>query len=303
MVREADVASTLSSAIAKNLGSDYAANFASSGFGGGGGASVGTITDANKEGPKLFYKSTNMQGFDMLNAEYQGVKAMYETGTIRVPKPICLTNVGEKAFLVFEHLDMGGRGNAGLFGRQLAQMHKATSANGQYGFAIDNTCGATPQPNSWKATWAEFWDEHRLGHIMKLCRRSGGVYDREQELRQKVRKILSEHEEKHDLRPSLVHGDLWTGNAAYMKDGTPVIFDPATYYGDREVDLAMSKLFGSFGGEFYKAYSEEYHLPEGWQQRETIYNMYHMFNHYVLFGGGYWGSATRMADEVLGMED
>ena len=105
--------------------------------------------------------------------------------------------------------------------------------------------------------------------------------------------------EGHEPEPSLVHGDLWSGNAAVMADGTPVIFDPAAYYGDREVDLAMTELFGAFPAAFYQAYKETWPLSPGYQQRKTLYNLYHILNHFNLFGGGYASQAQQMIRQLL----
>ncbi|CAM9386519.1 unnamed protein product, partial [Phaeothamnion confervicola] len=251
--------------------------------GGGGGAAVGTIVDAGGSDAKFFFKSTGISGFDMLNAEYVGVKEMAKTTTVRVPEPVCVGTSASNAFLVFEYLNMGrggGAGGAAEFGRQLARMHRCTSANEKYGFHLDNTCGATPQPNSWMDSWADFYDERRLGHMLRLCARGGATYPREAELRQKVLSAGKVHEilSKHETVPSLCHGDLWSGNAAYA-DGVPCIFDPSTYYGDREVDIAMTQMFGRQPPAFYEAYNEEWPLPPGHEQRVQIYNLYHKLNH------------------------
>lgn len=141
-------------------------------------------------------------------------------------------------------------------------MHRSTSKNGKFGFEVDNTIGATHQPNlPWIDDWADFWDTHRLGHMLKLTGNAGGLSDTKiQELRQKTRELLS-----HNPTPSLLHGDLWGGNKGFCKrDGktVPVIFDPAVYYGDREADVAMTGLFGGFGGEFYDGYNSEWPLPD-----------------------------------------
>ena len=155
--------------------------------------------------------------------------------------------MGTSVFALFEYLAMGYPKNddtAREFGRQLAKMHRATSDNGQHGFAISNTIGATHQPNDWTESWSEFFVEKRLKHMLRLCRRDGATFPHEAECIEKCRRILSEHEQKHSVAPSLVHGDLWSGNTGATADGTPCIFDPATYYGDRETDVAMTTLFG-----------------------------------------------------------
>jgi fructosamine-3-kinase len=102
-----------------------------------------------------------------------------------------------------------------------------------------------------------------------------------------------------DPQPSLIHGDLWSGNAAVTADGEPVILDPATYYGDREADIAMTELFGGFPSAFYRGYNEAWALDEGYQRRKTLYNLYHVINHFNLFGGGYGSQAERMIRQLV----
>ena len=186
-------------------------------------------------------------------------------------------------------------------------MHRCTSPNGHFGFEVDNTIGATPQPNvPWNPDWADFWDTHRLGHMLQLTNNAGGLSDKQvEELRQKTRQLLSHHP-----TPSLLHGDLWGGNKGFCKNVNnnhnnnhnkiiPVIFDPATYYGDREADVAMTDLFGGFGRDFYEGYMSEWPLPEGHELRKEVYNLYHILNHDVLFGGMYLNQARGMIDRIL----
>jgi fructosamine-3-kinase len=111
----------------------------------------------------------------------------------------------------------------------------------------------------------------------------------------KVRDLLGNRQPQ----PALVHGDLWSGNAAILESGEPVIFDPATYYGDREVDLAMTELFGGFPTAFYQGYTEVSPLAEGYQQRKILYNLYHILNHFNLFGGSYAAQANQMINQLF----
>eukprot|EP01035_Chromulina_nebulosa_P021472 gene21472-27811_t len=211
----------------------------------------------------------------MLKAEYTGILDIYNTNTVRAPKPICYGTTDYNSYLVFERLQFGGFGNVEEYARQLAR--------------------ATHQPNTWTSTWSEFWDTYRLGYMLDLAKRDGAVFHNEVELRNKVKYIL----DQHICVPSLVHGDLWSGNQGYLTTGEGVIFDPATYYGDREVDIAMTKLFGSNSMKFYKAYNEEWPLPPQNEIRETIYNLYHILNHFVLFGGGYLSQAQSMIGKII----
>jgi len=158
----------------------------------------------------------------------------------------------------------------------LAALHRRQAA--RFGWARDNTIGATPQANGWCESWTMFWRERRLAPQLALAARNGYRIDVPP-----VWRLL----EGHEPAPSLLHGDLWSGNAGFLPDGAPVLFDPAVYYGDREADLAMTELFGGFPGEFYCAYNAAWPLASGYQQRKPLYNLYHLLNHLNLFGGGY----------------
>jgi len=290
---KSDFFETVQSEISAATGQSCIIKSGNSGFGGGGGASVGSLID-EVSGVRYFYKSGSLFSYEMLNAEFEGVKEMFETNTIKVPRPICKGTSSGNSFVVFEYLAIGGPGSMAEMGKQLAAMHRCTSPNQKFGFRINNTCGATFQPNNWEDSWAEFFDKHRLNYMLERSESEGAFFAKKEQLREKVFQILS----KHSPAPSLVHGDLWSGNKGFS-DGKPVIFDPATYYGDREVDIAMSHLFGSFGSSFYEAYDNEWKIPEGFEKRKTIYNLYHILNHYVLFGGSYLGQAESMITQIL----
>ena len=248
----------------------------------------------------FFVKLNQASQVQMFEAEALGLKQMYETGTIRVPKPICVGTAVNSAYIVLEWLELSGSKNNQSWlemGRQLAAMHHATlpqEGQGKFGWNDNNTIGSTPQINTWAADWGEFFAEHRIGYQLKLAKRRGGNFPHQGRLLEAIPKLL-----KHQPQPSLVHGDLWGGNAAVTKSGEPVILDPATYIGDREVDLAMTELFGGFPSAFYRGYNEVWPLDQGYQQRKTLYNLYHILNHFNLFGGGYASQATGMIEQIL----
>ena len=181
-------------------------------------------------------------------------------------------------------------------GRGLAFMHRFHAAH--FGWHRDNTIGATPQINTPAADWIGFWRKQRLGFQLALARENGY---RGRLLAQGERLLgqLPVFFSGHEPRPSLLHGDLWSGNAAFMRDGTPVMFDPAVYYGDREADIAMTELFGGFSADFYRAYDEAYPREPGYATRKQLYNLYHVLNHLNLFGGGYHAQAERMIEQLL----
>jgi fructosamine-3-kinase len=161
----------------------------------------------------------------------------------------------------------------------LAAAHRSTGP--RFGWQRDNYIGSTPQRNGWCDTWAQFWIERRMRPQLELAKRNG--FD----LPFPESSVL----EHHKPAPSLLHGDLWSGNAGFTPEG-PAVFDPAVYYGDREADLAMTELFGGFPREFYRAYNEAWPLEAGYQRRKHLYNLYHLLNHLNLFGGGYLAQVT-----------
>jgi protein-ribulosamine 3-kinase len=257
----ADLLDAMSTSVSEALGRDVTlASTSGGGYSGGGGASTSAVFDT-KTSTKYFVKAAYGE-IDMLRGEYEGVKEMAATNTIRVPKPIAYGQEGRKAFVVFEYLNFCGVGGSNFeLGVNLAKMHRYTADT--FGFHIDNTIGATPQPNMPRMDdWADFWDTHRLGHMLSLTNNAGYGPEEIAALRKKTRELLSQT----PVVPSLLHGDLWGGNKSFAKeeDGTivPVIFDPATYYGDRETDIAMTYLFGGFSSDFYDGYESEWPLAK-----------------------------------------
>jgi fructosamine-3-kinase len=251
------------------------------------------ISDGDRH---FFVKLNQASQVAMFEAEALGLQEMYDSQTIRVPKPIAWGTVDSSAYIVLEWLNLSGSGSGawGRMGEALAAMHRVTSSQG-FGWRQNNTIGATPQPNPWTDSWLAFYREHRLRHQFRLAGRRGGHFPRQHELFMALPDLLA----GHDPAPALVHGDLWSGNAAVTQDGEPVILDPATYFGDREVDIAMTELFGRFPQPFYEAYDAAYPLDPGYATRKTLYNLYHIINHFNLFGGSYESQANRMIDQLL----
>ncbi|MDB9390650.1 fructosamine kinase family protein [Microcystis aeruginosa] len=232
----------------------------------------------------------------MFAAEALGLKQIHVTKTIRVPEPICWGIAEKSSYLVLEWLEFGG-GNSQSWekmGQNLARLHQV-SLSDRFGWHCNNTIGSTPQINTISNNWADFFAHQRIGYQLRLAKERGGNFPDEDQVIPAISEILSQHQP----HPSLVHGDLWSGNAAITVDGEPVILDPATYWGDREVDLAMTELFGGFPAAFYRGYNDVFPLDAGYQKRKTLYNLYHILNHFNLFGGGYASQANRMLQEIL----
>ena len=209
---------------------------------------------------------------DAFAAEADGLAALRAAGC-RSPEPYASGIEDGEAYLLMEWMDLRARSDFAKLGRMLARLHRCHGKH--HGWARDNYIGATPQQNRESQDWPTFWRERRLEPQLELARRNGHRIDIG-----RVCDLL----EGHAPPPSLVHGDLWSGNVGFLADATPVLFDPAVYYGDAEVDLAMTELFGGFPPEFYSAYGP---MPAGYETRKHLYNLYHLLNHLNLFGGGY----------------
>ena len=225
----------------------------------------------------------------MFEAEAEGLAELKKAGAIRVPEVYDVGTDADGAYIEMERLEFerGGERDAATLGAGLAALHRHTAD--VHGWHRDNTIGPTPQYNRQTRDWVEFFRTHRLQFQLDLAARKG--YSGElQDLGNRLAERLGELFEAYDPVPSLLHGDLWAGNWG-VADGVPVIFDPAVYYGDRETDIAMTRLFGGFGGAFYRAYERAWPLAPGSTERLELYKLYHVLNHLNLFGAGYLNQA------------
>jgi len=245
----------------------------------------------------LFIKTGRKSSADMFAAEADGLAELARPGSILVPRLIATGQCESLAFLALEwlHLEAAGPKVQHQMGEQLAELHRTTGD--RFGWHRDNSIGLTPQINTWQENWVDFYREHRLEFQLRLATDKGfrgDLQDRGSRLLKRL-PIYFDHAEP---AASLLHGDLWSGNWACC-EGRPVVFDPAVYYGDRETDIAMTRLFGGFGTAFYDAYEDAWPLPEGHEERQHIYQLYHVLNHLNLFGSGYLGRAIGLMDKLL----
>jgi fructosamine-3-kinase len=280
-------------------------------------------------GQRLFIKTNRASALPLLRAEAEGLLALAAMAAghgaarsaaarratagidgLTIPTPLALGTVGDWAVLVLPWLDLAGgpgappaapgatAGGWRQLGESLARLHRQSQlAHGDQGFgwATDNYIGSTIQLNGWLPQWGEFFARRRLAPQLALLERSGLALPGARELLERVPQWL----EGHGARPVLVHGDLWSGNAALLRDGGASIFDPACHWADREVDLAMARLFGGFPQEFFSGYERQWPLPAGAPARVPLYNLYHLLNHANLFGGGYAGQAEAAIGTLL----
>ena len=264
----------------------------------GGGSINESLSLVGRDGRRWFLKLNDASRQDMFAAEVAGLEELAGAKAVRVPAPLAHGTADDQAYLLLEHLDLGaatGKAAAEL-GRRLAAQHRVCQE--RFGWHCDNTIGRTPQPNSWCDNWVEFWGEHRLGFQLELARRNGhdhGLFERGMALQARLGQLL----DGHTPSASLLHGDLWGGNWGALRDGEPVIFDPAVYFGDRETDLAMTQLFRGYPAEFYSAYEDAWPLAPGYEQRFLLYNLYHVLNHLNLFGPAYAAQANGLMDRLL----
>lgn len=260
----------------------------------------GAITTAGRvtaRDRRLFLKTAPAAQYPMLAAEAEGLKALEAAGAVRVPEVLALDCRNGDSLLALEWLELEPPDAAidRLFGEQLARLHRTVAE--RYGWHRDNTIGLTPQHNRWAEDWLSFFDEHRLGFQLDLAARNGFAGSLQAQGR-KLRGRLEPFFRGYSPPASLLHGDLWAGNYA-ASGGAPVIYDPAVHYGDRESDIAMTRLFGGFGPAFYTAYAQAWPMAAGHEQRMLLYQLYHVLNHLNLFGSGYLRRAQDLIDRLL----
>ena len=243
----------------------------------------------------FFLKQNRKSFLTFFEAEALALDEIKKTDSVRVPEVITFGTTDDSAFLVLEFIPEGLSNNEGQrkLGIQLATLHKIQKP--YFGWQCDNCIGATPQPNPLTQDWISFYRNSRLVHQFNLAHQKSVFFDGEDALINNLEFFF------HDYSPypSLLHGDLWGGNTGYTSEGGPFIFDPASYYGDRESDLAFTYMFGGFNSSFYQGYEETFPLHKGFSIRKILYNLYHELNHFNLFGGGYADSAQSSINQLI----
>lgn len=263
------------------------------------GGSIAKTDQIEFENGQSCFLKTGSELSDAFQKEANGLKELAKTNCIRVPEVLLV----DENFLLLEFIEQGRKDQKFFihFGEQLANLHSRTAF--KFGFKEDNYIGSTHQLNIAKDTeaenWIDFYYNKRLLYQYKLAEQKGLAGNELKNgfliLENRIEEILEGSEEK----PTLIHGDLWNGNFLCDTNSNPVLIDPAVYYGHREADLAMTKLFGGFDDIFYDTYSKHKPLPQGYDYRENIYMLYHVLNHLNLFGNSYYGQAVRLVWSYL----
>mmetsp|Transcript_28447 Transcript_28447/g.111528 ORF Transcript_28447/g.111528 Transcript_28447/m.111528 type:complete len:311 (-) Transcript_28447:225-1157(-) len=243
--------------------------------GGGSGWASSSIVDT-ESGNRLFVKTSKRPSEAMFTGEAEGLRAMHATNTVTVPEVYHYGDLKEAdgSFIIMEHLEMRGSYSQAELGKQLAMMHLAEplaeeAKAGKFGFPVKNTIGGTPQPNDWSGDYVQFFREKRLGHQLRLAR-DGTLSS----LGKQLMDNLDSYFEGIEVKPCILHGDLWSGNIGGTSGGKPAIFDPACYYGHNEAEFGMSWCAG-FGAGFYDAYFSVIPKEKGFEERKQIYLLYH----------------------------
>lgn len=246
-----------------------------------------------------FLKLNAAEYDEMFAAEADGLEALSACNSIRVPRVLAHGVCGPNAYLLLEYVALrtlcdGDAGRAA--GLALADLHRMEGRH--FGWHRDNFIGSTSQHNGAANDWWTFFANRRLAPQFELARQKGTrgrLIANGERLIENLPTLFADY----DPKASLLHGDLWSGNAALDDSGRLALFDPAIHYGDRECDLAMMQLFGGFPASMFAAYREAWPLASGFERRRTLYQLYHVLNHMNLFGGGYQAQAERMIGSLL----
>lgn len=251
---------------------------------------------------KTFHLQTNIGSFflklnddtlkDMFEKEFYGLQLLYQTKTIKIPKPIIDGSFENQIFLITEFIQKGSLSENfwQTFAHQLAALHK--NSNEQFGLSDNNYIGSLRQQNNFCSTWSEFYTTQRILPLIQLAFSQNKCSKADVELTEKLCSSFDKlfPEEK----PALIHGDLWSGNFISDLNGEPVIYDPAVYYGNREMDIAMSLLFGGFDKRFYEYYNKVFPLLPNWNERIKLCELYPLLIHLILFGGHYYNKVIEI---------
>jgi len=236
---------------------------------------------------------------DLFLKEAAGLNEMSMAGaSLVIPKVIWSKEVDDSPGLLLMEYLQSAINTSGLdeqLGRGIAQLHRKSAS--AFGFHHSNYCGTTIQDNTWTDNWPQFYAERRIWALVQQIKTTHGMSSEEQKLYEKlvdkIPTLLA-----HQTVPSLIHGDLWSGNYMYSANG-PALIDPACSYADREMELGMMHLFGGFSSRVWEAYQEEFPLPEDWKKRIRLYQLYHILNHYLLFGVSYGKQALEIAKAYI----
>lgn len=241
---------------------------------------------------KLFLKQNSDEKADMFEKEFRGLELLGNAKTITVPRPLKNGIFEKQIYLVLEYIEKGtaATGFWKIFGHRLAALHRNTAT--QFGLDHNNYIGSLPQPNRQCSTWSEFYAEQRILFLTRMAFDDKKCDSSDARMAERLCNKLDSL--FPDEPASLLHGDLWSGNYMISKEGLPAIFDPAVYYGHREMDIGMSLLFGGFDTSFYSHYNEAWPMEKNWSERVDLTQLYPLLVHLNLFGGHYYDNVREI---------
>lgn len=244
---------------------------------------------------QYFVKLNTPDKVDMFRAERDGLIELAKCDALVVPEPLVFGQNANAAFLCMSWLDMRDDIDNAALGEAVAMLHEPIGQ--EFGWGENNFIGSSVQHNDWSEDWPGFFWEKRLEPQLYQMIEAGSSFPEEalEPLRGAVNRIL----EGRVYQASIVHGDLWNGNVGMTEDGRPCLFDPAVYWGHSETDISMAKLFGGFKQEFYDAYHSIRPAETGGEGQILVYQLYHLLNHYNLFGGSYLDQCVKHIGKVM----
>lgn len=244
-----------------------------------------------------FLKTNEASKLNMFQTEASALKHINNTNAIKTPEVFVVDTFNNKSFLLMEFIESKTPtvNDFKTLGLQLAVLHNYSS--NYFGWEHDNFIGTLPQSNKQYASWCDFYIHQRLKPQLKLAKQRNLLSESECPSTEKMLQALQQMFQ--NTKPSLLHGDLWGGNYVISKNGEPYLIDPAMYYGHSEVDIAMTKLFGGFGDNFYEAYHKIHPTDSFTNSRIDIYQLYYLLVHLNLFGRSYYVSVSRILQKYF----
>ncbi len=259
------------------------------------GGDINQVCKIKADGRRYVVKMNNRSGYPkMLAKEFRALKFLSQNSPLKYPEVLTHFEAEDRQFLVMEFIEPGANSETAqeLLGKGLAGQHRCS--RNQFGWTEDNFIGSLLQPNSFTDSWSDFYAQNRILFQAKLAFDSNLL--EQSDLAQTERLCSRFSELIPEEKPALLHGDLWSGNYLISADGIPTLYDPAIYFGHREIDLAMTRLFGGFGKTFYRSYTEEFSPESGWEERLPVFQLYPYLVHLNLFGRSYLSSIREIVN-------
>ncbi|UQS85455.1 fructosamine kinase family protein [Apilactobacillus apisilvae] len=243
---------------------------------------------------EYFMKVQPKRGKKFFEHEVEGIHLLSQAA--KVPKIVTYGEIDNDGFLIQKWLNVKSNGNQYELGKMVANVHKIT--NKKFGLDQNFELGKIPKNNKWNSSWQNFYINQRLEPLVKMATKNGLWNDNRQISFERLKNSFIKNV-THEIVPSLLHGDLWSGNFTFDENSYPILIDPDVFYGDREMDIGITTVFGGFSQQFYEGYNDEYPLDKGWQQRLIYYQFYYLLAHLNLFGETYGFAVDNILNKFI----